>query len=260
MREPVEYPDVLVRFYDVIYRQLRAGVDETYFLNRMAESGGKVLEIGVGTGRLFSQALKNGADIYGLDVNHQMIEKAKEKIAPEHHHRLFVQDAVTMQMPHRFALILAPFRVFSHIIDVEDQIRCLNRIHEHLEPGGRFIFDLYVPDLGILKNGIQDQVDFDGEYEEGKRLVRTVSSKSDMSTQTSTVCMKFKWDEAGQTRTEEGRFLMRFFFRYELEHLVRLSNLKLEAIFGDYQGNPVNGDSKDFVLVCSRTPQKKHHE
>ena len=87
MREPVEYPDVLVRFYDVIYRQLRARVDEAYFLDRMAESGGKVLEIGVGTGRLFSQALKTGADIYGLDVNNKMIEKAKEKIAPEHHHR-----------------------------------------------------------------------------------------------------------------------------------------------------------------------------
>ena len=252
MRKPVDYPDFVVRFYDVIYKQIRSHVDETYFLNQIDKFGGKILEIGVGTGRLFSQALKNGADIYGLDVNGAMIEKAKEKIAPEHHHRLCVQDAVTMQLPYRFALILAPFRVFSHVIDVEDQIRCLNRIHEHLEPGGRFIFDLYVPDLGILMNGIREQIDFDGEYEKGKRLVRTVSSNSDMAGQTSNVHMKFEWDEEGKTRGAEWSFLMRFFFRYELEHLVRLSKLKLEAVYGDYQENPVRKDSKDFVLVCRR--------
>ena len=158
-----------------------------------------------------------------------------------------------MQLPHRFALILAPFRVFSHVIDVEDQIRFLNRVHEHLEPGGRFIFDLlYVPDLGILRNGIHDQVDFDDEYEKGKRLVRIISSNSDMASQTSNVRMKLKWDENGQKREAEWNFLMRFFFRYELEHLIRLSNLKLEAVYGDYVENPVHKDSKDFVLVCSR--------
>jgi SAM-dependent methyltransferase len=252
MTEPVDYPDFLVRFYDVIYKQIRSHVDETYFLSQIARFEGKVLEIGVGTGRLFSQALRNGADIYGLDVNSKMIEKAKEKVAPEHHRRLYVQDAVTMQLPHRFALILAPFRVFSHVIDVEDQIRCLNRIYEHLEPGGRFIFDLYVPDLSIMLHGIQDHVDFDGEYEKGKRLVRIVSSNSDIISQTSNIRMKFKWDEDGRTREAEWNFLMRFFFRYELEHLVRLSRLELETIYGDYQGNPVNRDSKDFVLICRR--------
>lgn len=252
MREPVKYPDCLIRFYDVIYNQIRSHVDETYFLNQIDKFGGKVLEIGVGTGRLFSKALKNGADIYGLDVSSGMIDKAKGKIGQEQHHRLLVQDAVTMQLPHRFALILAPFRVFSHMIDVEDQIRCLNRVYEHLEPGGRFIFDLYVPDPSILVHGIQDRIDFNGEYEEGKRLIRTVSSASDMATQTSNVRMKFEWDEDGTLHETEWSFLMRFFFRYELEHLVRLSKLKLEAIYGDYQGNPVHKESKDFVLVCSR--------
>jgi len=256
MGKPVDYPDFVVRFYDVIYKQIRSHVDETYFLNQIAKFGGKILEIGVGTGRLFSQALRNGADIYGLDVNSKMIEKAKEKIAPGQHHRLYVQDAVEMQLPHRFALILAPFRVFSHLIDVEDQIRCLNRVHEHLEPGGRFIFDLYVPNLGILINGIQEHVDFDGEYERGKKLVRIVSSNSDMASQTSNVRMKFEWDEAGQKCEAEWSFLVRFYFRYELEHLIRLSKLKLEAIYGDYQENPVNKDSQDFVLVCSRSAQE----
>jgi SAM-dependent methyltransferase len=252
MREPVEYPEYFVRFYDVIYKQIRSHVDEAYFLSRIAKSTGKVLEIGVGTGRLFSQALKNGADIYGLDVNAKMIEKTKEKIPLDQHHRLWTQNAVTMQLPHQFSLILAPFRVFSHLIDIEDQIHCLNRIHAHLEPGGRFIFDLYVPDLDILLNGRHEQVDFDGEYANGKRLKRITSANADLINQISNVQMKFRWDEDGRQQEAVWKFPMRFYFRYELEHLIRLSKLELEAIYGDYQETPVSKESKDFVLVCRR--------
>lgn len=252
MREPVNYPDFVARFYDVVYEQIRSHVDESYFLDQIAKSRGKVLEIGVGTGRLFSHALQLGADVYGLDVNETMLEKAREKIPPEHHHRLWVQNAVTMRLPFKFSLILAPFRVFAHLIDVQDQIDCLNRIHEHLEPGGRFVFDMYVPDLNILANGWPAQVDFEGEYEEGKKLIRTTSASYDLPRQVANVQMRFKWDEDGLEHEAVWNFPMRFYFRFELEHLIRLSNLELDAIYGDYQENAVDKDSKDFVLVCRR--------
>jgi SAM-dependent methyltransferase len=255
MKKPVDYPDFVARFYDVVYHQIRSHVDEAYFLDQITRAGGKVLEIGVGTGRLFSQALKNGADIYGLDINEKMIEKAREKIPPDEHHRLLVQNAVTMQLPHRFALILAPFRVFAHLIEVEDQISCLNRIREHLEPGGCFIFDMFIPNLNVLANGIPERVDFEGEYEKGKKLIRITSANYDLSQQIGNVQMKFKWDEDGREHEAVWEFPMRFYFRFELEHLVRLSNLELEAIYGDYQENPINEDSTDYVLVCKRYMQ-----
>jgi SAM-dependent methyltransferase len=252
MKEQVDYPDFVVRFYDVVYQQLRSHVDEEYFLDQIAKARGKVLEIGVGTGRLFSQALKKGADIFGLDINGKMIEKAREKTPPEHHHRLLIQNAVTMKLPYRFTLILAPFRVFAHLIDVEDQISCLNRVNEHLEPGGRFIFDMFIPDLNVLAKGFPERMDFEGEYEKGKKLVRITSAHYDLLRQIGNVQMKFKWDEDGREHEATWSFPMRFYFRFELEHLVRLSNLHLEAIYGNYQGNPINKNSTDFVLVCRR--------
>ncbi len=253
MGEHIDYPDFVARFYDVVYKQIRSHVDEKYFLDQIAKCRGKVLEIGAGTGRLFSQALKLGADIYGLDVNGNMIEQARAKIPPEHRHRLWLQDAVTMRLPIKFALILAPFRVFAHLIEVEDQINCLKRINEHLEPGGRFIFDMYVPDLNVLAKGRPDQVDFQGEYEEGKKLIRITSASYDLPRQVANVQMTFRWDEGGMEQEGRWRFPMRFYFRYELEHLVRLSGLEPEAIYGDYQENAIDKDSKDFVLVCRRS-------
>jgi hypothetical protein len=45
---------------------------------------------------------------------------------------------------------------------------------------------------------------------------------------------------------------MRFFFRFEIEHLVARSSLALESVFGDFAGGPVTADSRDYLVVCRR--------
>ncbi len=246
------YPDFAARFYDVVYARIRSGVDTEFFLEEIAAAKGKVLEIGVGTGRFFVDALKNGADVYGLDLSASMVEKLKEKIPPEHHGRLWVQNAVSMRLPYKFSLVLAPFRMFSHLAKVDDQIRCLNAIRNHLVPGGRFIFDLYVPDLSMLVDGIDNKTDFEGEYEPGKRLRRVTSMRADLINQISHVRMEYIWDDEGSERRASWKVDMRFYFRYEIEHLIRLSKLKLDVIYGDFCRNPLGLDSKEFIVVCSR--------
>jgi SAM-dependent methyltransferase len=256
MKNHIEYPDFVARFYDAVYYHLRSGTDTTFFLEEIARAKGKVLEIGVGTGRFFVEALNNGSDVYGLDISRNMLEKLKEKIPPEHHKRLWLQDAVTMKLPHKFNLILAPFRVFAHLIAVDDQIKCLNNIWDHLKPGGRFIFDMYVPNLQVLHDGIDNKTDFEGEYEEGKRLKRVVSMKADLINQISRCRMDFIWDEQGKEHQASWEFDMRFFFRYEIEHLIRISKLNLETIYGDYERHALGPDSTDFVVVCSKRRSK----
>lgn len=253
MKNRDEYPHFVARFYDVIYSRIRSGVDTRFYLDVIARSKSKVLEIGVGTGRIFTAALKNGADIYGLDVSKNMIERLQKRLPPEDHSRLWIQDAVTMRLPYKFGLVVAPFRVFAHLITVEDQLDCLNNVWEHLEPGGRFIFDLYVPNLDLLLNGIRNQQDFDGEYEAGKKLRRVVSMSADLINQISHVHMEFIWDEEGREQKAKWAFEMRFFFRHEIEHLVRLSKLKLDTIYGDFDRRALSERSKDFVVVCCKS-------
>jgi ubiquinone/menaquinone biosynthesis C-methylase UbiE len=92
MRNPSEYPAAIARFYDVIYAHLRT-VDRDFFLKKILGTKGPVLEIGVGTGRFFLDALNQGADIYGIDVSATMLDQLKKKLDQSHHHRLFHQDA-----------------------------------------------------------------------------------------------------------------------------------------------------------------------
>ena len=251
MRNEDPYPEFIARFNDVIYAHLRT-VDRDYFLNEILATKAPVLEVGVGTGRFFIDALSQGADIYGIDVSAAMLDQLKEKLDQAHHHRVFHQDARSLNLNKRFDLVVAPFRVFSHLIDVDDQIQALNSIHDHLNPGGRFIFDLYVPDLKILQNGINNETDFDGEYAPGKKLKRVVSAKADLVSQTNKVTMTLTWDEEGGQKTSSWQLLMRFFFRYELELLVARSKLKLEHIYGDYEGHELSSESRDFIVVCRR--------
>lgn len=252
MKNTFEYPDYVARFYDIIYNKVRSGIDTEYFVNEALSARGKVLEIGVGTGRLFVETLEKGADIYGIDISRSMIKVLTARINPEDHHRITVGDAVDMKLGRKFNLIMAPFRVFSHILETRNQVAFLNNVYEHLNSGGRFIFDLFIPDPKILSEGINNVTDFEGEYKPGKKFKRTVTSKASMINQLLDITMKFEWDEDGRQIKKEWKLKMRYFFRYELEHLVNISKLTLVNMFGDYQGNQLDNDSKEFVIVCRK--------
>src|SRR4030095_8531630 len=102
-----------------------------------------------------------------------------------------------MELERKFDLIIAPFRMFSHIIETEDQMKFLNNVHDHLIADGTFIFDLFVPDLTRIATGFQNVIDFDGEYEPGKKLRRTVNAIPDYIHQINHVTMKLEWEEDG---------------------------------------------------------------
>jgi SAM-dependent methyltransferase len=247
------YPDVIARFYDAVYAHVRDGVDNEWYLDRMARAGGAVLEIGVGTGRLFAEARRRGLDVWGIDVSPAMIERCREKLAPVDRERVQVADAVSFQTDRRFALVCAPFRVLSHVYDAADQLRLLDTVHDCLQPGGAFLFDLYVPNLKLLVDGLTESTDFDGEWAPGRRLRRLTSAgPADLARQTTPVCMTFVWDEEDGEHRKSWAFEMRFFFRFEIEHLVARSTLRLESIHGSFAGEPLAADSREFIVTCRR--------
>ncbi|HTX87982.1 MAG TPA: class I SAM-dependent methyltransferase [Bacteroidales bacterium] len=246
------YPDFFARFYDLIYGKLRSSVDTEYFLRKAREAKGPVLEIGTGTGRIFLEALKQGADIYGIDISPEMIAVLKSRLDPVQHNRVSVQDMRNFFSDRSFSLILAPFRVFMHLTETQDQLAALNHIHSFLEPGGAFIFDLFIPDMKIIEKGMQDVVDFEGEYRPGEMVRRTTSSRSNMERHITYVTMKFDWTENGEWKTGTFFTQMRFFFLRELEELLEHSAFRKFDIFGNYLEEPVGSGSKDYLVVCTK--------
>jgi ubiquinone/menaquinone biosynthesis C-methylase UbiE len=247
-----DYPEYFARFYDVIYNSIRQKADHDFFMKKILAAKGPVLDVGCGTGRFFVEALKKGADIYGIDSSSHMIDVLKSKIKESDHHRVSVQNFTELYHDLKFDLIIAPFRVMSHLLTVEDQQAAINKIYAHLNPWGTFIFDLYVPDPNLLANGMNNVTDFEGEYAPGKKLKRITSSSSDIVNQLNDVTMQFIWDENGKEKNETWNMQLRFYFRYEIEHLIARSKLKMVGTYGGYDESPLDKNSKDFVVICQK--------
>lgn len=247
-----EYPDTFARFYDLIYNHMRDSVDHDFYLREISHTKGKVLEIGSGTGRFFTDALGKGADIYGSDISSSMISVLLSKLDKKHHKRISNQNIIDFKYNFKFDLVIAPFRVFMHLIEKEEQLKALNNVYKHLKSGGRFIFDVFVPDLNQLINGINNVTDFEGEYESGKWLKRTVTTLPDLINQLINIDFLLEWDEEGDKKQEHWLTPLRFFFRYELEHLLDRSDFENYKILGDFRSNELNEKSKEFILICQK--------
>ncbi|MGD2034383.1 MAG: hypothetical protein PVF73_04960, partial [Bacteroidales bacterium] len=79
-----------------------------------------------------------------------------------------------------------------------------------------------------------------------------VSVRPDLVSQLIHITLLLEWDEENDTKHEEWKFPLRFFFRYELEHLIERSEFEKFKILGDYRGNELNQKSKEFVLICQK--------
>jgi len=246
------YPDFFARFYDLIYHKVRDGVDNKFYLEKIKNTRGKILEVGTGTGRLLIEALENGADIYGIDISPAMLDILKTKLSENNQGRISIQNIIDFKSDIRYDLIIAPFRVFMHLIGKEDQLNALNNVYESLNPGGQFIFDLFVPDLKPLINGLENVVDFEGEYEPGKRVKRIVSTKPDLINQVINITFRLEWNDDNSDFKKEWKTPLRFFFRFELEHLIERSQFKTYKIEGDFIGNDLNTESKEFIITCQK--------
>jgi SAM-dependent methyltransferase len=246
------YPKTFARFYDTIYHQVRDEVDNDYFQDEIKKTSGKILEIGVGTGRLFMNSLNSGADIYGLDISETMLDVLYNKLPSEQHNRLSLQNLIDFRFDFKFDLIVAPFRVLMHVLDKEDQLKALNNIYHHLNENGKFIFDTFIPDLNQLIKGLENHTDFEGEYEPGHMVKRVVSTTPDLIKQIIEVSFQMEWEENNIILHDKWMLPLRFFFRYELEHLVERSDFDRYKIYGDYQGNELTKASTDFIVVCRK--------
>jgi len=93
---------------------------------------------------------------------------------------------------------------------------------------------------------------FEGEYEPGKLIRRKVTTKPDLINQLINVEFDLEWEEDNKRMHEKWSLPLRFFFRYELEHLIERSKFNSYNIFGDYIGGKLNNDSKEFIIICNK--------
>lgn len=253
MENEYYYNKTVTRFYDVVYdsmKSLKPGLG--FYLDEIKNTKGSVLEAGVGTGRIFLPALNSGADVYGIDYSENMLNVLKHKLSAEHHQRLFNSDIRNFSIGKKFNLIISPFRVFQHLVTIDEQLKALNCFYNHLESGGRLIFDVFNPDFKRMVNPVSDFLEFDGDYEPGKNLKRYSTVNYNYSEQILDLTFRFEWDENGSVLKDSFSTPLRYYFRYELENLIGRTKFKLEKIYGSFDKEELNDKSPEQIVVCRK--------
>ncbi len=252
MESKYKYNEATVKFYDLVYEKLADKGRFAFYQEEISKSKGPVLEAGAGTGMIFVPALKNGADIYGIDHSEYMFKALRSKLDEKDHHRISLQDIREFKLEKKFNLIISPFRVFQHLITIEDQLQALGRIYEHLENEGLLIFDLFCPDTNRLKTEVNNDLEFEGEFEPGKKARRYATVIPDYINQVQNVTFKYVWDSDNGEQMSEYSFPMRYYFRFEIMNLLKLAKFKVKHFYGDFRRSKLSNSSKEFVIVCSK--------
>jgi SAM-dependent methyltransferase len=253
----------IAEYYDhvVPYRERS---DISFYVNAATEVGGPVLELGSGTGRVLIPTARAGVEVVGIDSSAHMVAVCRERLKDEasevrNRIELVLGDMRAFDLNRTFRLVTTPFRSFQHLLNVRDQISCLESITRHLEPGGSLILDIFNPWLEAL---IKDQPDKEFGEEppfrmpDGREVIRKHRNrKIDRFKQIvhAELIYYVTYPDGRQERLLHS-FPMRYLFRYEAEHLLERCGLECEAVYADYDKHPFGSSDPGELLFIAKKP------
>lgn len=253
--------DSFAEFYDFVV-PYRERPDLGFYLEEVAKTGGPVLELGCGTGRVLVPIAREGTPIVGLDLSGEMLAICRRKLEQESSETsarasLMRADMRTFGLQKRFALITVPFRAFQHLLTVDDQRQALAEIRDHLAPGGTMILDLFNPALHFLVDAsfaVHPVVEPPFTQPDGSTVVRSHRIVArDLHMQIQQVEMNYDVTSADGTQMVRSvRFKLRYLFRFEVEHLLERSGFRVEALYADYDRKPYGSVYPGELIFVAR--------
>lgn len=235
--------------------------DVDLYVSMAREAGGRVLELGCGTGRVLIPIARAGLAITGVDRSPAMLKRCREKIAREPRG---VRDRVTLiegdmrsfDADGRFDLAIAPFRGAQHLVRNEDQERWLRQVRRYLKAGGRLVFDMFNPDPARLATPhAEESEDTPWTPLDGGRTFRRAARVVAIDREAQVSRVELYWyvrDAAGKEERRVQAFPMRWFHRDEVVALVERSGFVVREIYGTLDRAPFTPGAPELIVVADR--------
>jgi SAM-dependent methyltransferase len=228
--------DRIARFYDPWSRSVTEDVG--FYVDRALASGGPVVELAVGTGRIAIPIASAGVDVIGIDSSPEMLAVAREAAAAAgvlERVDLRVGDLREPPVPERVPLAICPFRSLLHMETEAEKLRALRAARELLEPGGSYVFDVFAPS----REDIEETHDRWLEREPG-------------------IFERAVWDEGSRTLSLSVRsgadavtFGLHWLSAPEWLRLLDQAEFEVVALHGWFDERPYDG-GEDMIFVCRR--------
>jgi SAM-dependent methyltransferase len=210
------------------------------FLEKLA-GGGAALELGVGTGRVALPLGARGIPVHGIDISAPMLEQLRRKPGSE---RIAVTlgDFASTRVAGTFRLVYLLFNTITNLTTQEEQVACFRNAAAHLEPGGRFVVEVFVPALRRLPPGERVRAFDVGQahlgFDEYTDLVGQI------------LYSHHYWVEDGRLRTFSAPY--RYVWPAELDLMAQLAGLTLRERWAGWIREPFTDESPSHVSVWEK--------
>jgi len=209
-------------------------------LDRLVEmaEGGRALEFAIGTGRVGVPLRERGVPVVGIEYSPAMVAQLRKK-ADEATLPVIVGDMATTMAPGQYRLVYLVYNTISNLLTQAEQVACFRNAARHLLPGGRFVVELWVPELRKLTPG-QEAVVF------GARRGYVGVDTYDLLNQR-VLSHHFSFGEGREARL--FRTPHRYIWPAELDLMAQLAGFELEGRHSDWVGSPFTAESPSHISV-----------
>jgi SAM-dependent methyltransferase len=228
--------------------------DVAFYVDEAKAIRGPVLEVGCGTGRILLPIARAGRTITGIDSSEPMLARCRaqlgaESAAVQGRVRLAQHEMRGFNLGTTFPLIIAPFRVVQHLTTIDDQLRFLRRVADHLTPRGRLVFDVFNPrfDMLVSANGVEREDTPELRLPDGRTFRRSYR------------IVRVRWvDQVSESeliyyvggKRYVQAFEMRWYLAAELRHLLARAGFRVCDMYGDFERGPVVEGCLELVVVA----------
>jgi SAM-dependent methyltransferase len=229
--------DRIAGLYDPWSRSVTEDVG--FYVDQALASGGPVVELAVGTGRIAVPVAQAGIAVIGVDSSPEMLARARaaaRDAGVEQLVDLRLGDLRDPPVSERVPLAICPFRSLLHMETEDEKLAALRAARELLLPEGRFVFDVFAPS----PEDIAETHDRWLEREPG-------------------IFERAVWDEGSRTLSlsvrsgdTEATFGLHWLSAPEWRRLLDLAGFELETLYGWFDLRPYDG-GEDMIFVTSKS-------
>lgn len=243
-------------WYDIFYAAADPG-DLDFYHGLCRASGGPILEIGVGTGRIALPLAKDGMEIVGIDLYEPMLKVAQQRaldVAPlDGSLKLIQADMRNFDLKRKFPVVTIPARTLLLATTEEEQIDTLCRAVQHLGDDGTMAFNLFYPDPEMLADDPDEEFLLEVvEKPDGGRYVLTAKNHFDLDSQLNHgTQIAEELDPKGKVlRRQELEVVVRYLYPDQVINMCQRVGLDVIEMWGDFEGSDLDEESDEIVVLA----------
>ncbi len=247
--------DDLAEIYDFEWINLKEDIE---FVKELAvKSGGPVLELACGTGRLMFPVAEEGIEIVGLDNSRRMLDIGKVNLTrfskeAQENCTFDYGDMSDFILNRKFPFVFIPFNSFLLLTDKKSQENCLRCVYEHMSDDGFGMVDIFSPNFSLCAKPVSD-IRFLRHFavpSQEKVVIQWEYVERDMANQVLEIDFLYEiYDKKGNVDQKTTHLSMALIFRYEMQYMLEKTGFEVIEFYGNYDKSPFSMESPQLIYT-----------